>query len=129
MKCMNYRSVNNNNCTSNTLSGSSSNTSSILKELPVLPSEIETEGFKYLLFLSHSHFVCYFVFYLKNLRSRKLFLAKKLIYSCTLLRLLIFADVIFYAKLIGIDPIAECELLWIAKAGLLSSLPPGWIAV
>ncbi|KAH9522996.1 hypothetical protein DERF_006549 [Dermatophagoides farinae] len=31
--------------------------------------------------------------------------------------------VIFYAKLIGIDPISEPELLWIARAGLLLSLP------
>ncbi|KAF7496595.1 Centrosomal protein [Sarcoptes scabiei] len=40
-----------------------------------------------------------------------------------------YEDVIFYAKLIGIDPISEPELLWIANIGLLSSLPSGWIAV
>ncbi|KAH9391353.1 hypothetical protein TYRP_006956, partial [Tyrophagus putrescentiae] len=38
-------------------------------------------------------------------------------------------DVIFYAKLLGIDPFLEAHLLWIAQAGLVAPLPVGWFAV
>jgi len=46
----------------------------------------------------------------------------------TLTNVCFLIDVIFYAKLIGIDPFIEPYLLWIAQAGLVSPLPVGWIA-
>lgn len=45
-------------------------------------------------------------------------------YFSTLLA--VFAEILQFAREIGIDPIKEPELLWLAREGIVASLPEEW---
>lgn len=75
---------------------------------------------------------CRSYFYTKSVHwlrlSKDLFAKKNIKHWLRILTKVMFCDLeIFeYAEVIGIDPVKDKELLWIAREGIIAPLPPNW---